>query len=285
MKHLPQIHHQLVSQQYHGFAMESIAQEGFVDGFKDFFTTKASPSNTAIVHRAAEKASEVRRTIERIRPFPNGKNTPAIRFLFKNEKLVNDLSKEMLADAKVISKVNEVLAEIVKLLSRAERDDEGKEIETALNNVISRARAELDDVNMLGNFYFSFRERSTSEMVGSHIDEQINPSYSSHGIDGILGIVIGLVFYVFDNVKAGKMLDQVNTRMEIDIGEFKKACGEIAKVLAETKTQVEKFVSEYQRNKKHDNKHVRHVLRYGHNVVGVATYIAGAYTPFLNYVD
>jgi len=292
MKHLPQILAQQRAQAQFAIAgvpssqlsvaQEGIAQEGFVDGFKDFFTHQATTSDLAIVRKAASTMAEYKVGLTSTRQFVNNNNMAALRYLFKEDQLTGNLVGDINHDVKTVGMVNDVLRNIVELLKKSKPEDRNNEIENGLISVLKEARVHLDDVAMLGNYYFSFGARGTGDMLGNHIDEDIKAKLRLG--NNLTEAAVGLVFYALDKKKADGLFPKINEKMDFDLNAFKSATTAYAKMLGQSAALIEEFIGEYKRSKRHDSKHVRHVLRYGHNVCGVLVAIASVTQPFLNYM-
>lgn len=285
MKHMNLVHARTTAAGGYSLAMEGIAQEGFVDGFKDFFTFKAKPDNANALRNTGSAMRGLSRAGEKLRQF--GRNTPteAMRFLFRHEKLTLNLPRDIQTDAGTVREVNKLLSGIVGLLKDARLTDESNEIETKLKTFVDQGMKSLSDQTFLGNFYLALQERGTSEYDGSHLDNEIDPKHGGSGGGGLGGLLVNTIFYVFDRKSADKLLDKMNEVLSnVDKAALGTASNAFAKEMETAAGLVEQFLESYNRLRKSDNKHVRHTLRYGHNVIYVLTAMSRPYRAFAHYV-
>lgn len=285
MKHMNRLHSQVVASGGFTVAQEAIAQEGFVDGVKDFFTFKAKSENANQVTNTANALRGLGRNTTSLRPFTDKTPVEAMRFLYRGEKQTRNLPQDIARDVGTLKDINQALSGVVGLLKSAKLADEGNEIEKALTGIIKTALKTLDDQTLLGNFYLSFEERGTAEYDGSHVDQDIDPKFAPHGSSGIGGLLMNTVFYIFDRNAAVKNMDRLNEVLkDTDLKALGTAAASVAGQLETSARLIQEFLTEYDRLKKSDNKHVRHVLRYGHNIIYLVTIAARPYRAFAHYV-
>lgn len=283
MKHMNLVHAQTRAMSGFSVAQEGIAQEGLVDGVKDFFTFKAAPENANAITNTANALRGLGNGADALRQFTPQTPVDAMRFLFRHEKLTLNLPRDIQKDVQTLHHVNQALTGIVGLLKSAKLTDESDEINQKLSGIIKESIKYLDDETFLGNFYLSFGERGTDEYDGSHKDGDLKPSIGP--THGFISLAVNLVYYVFDRKAAASLMDKMNEVLkDTDRKALNTQAAAFAKELETSAGLVRQFLEEYSRLKKHDNKHVRHTLRYGHNIIYLVTIMARTYRSFAHYV-
>lgn len=260
----------------------TIAQEGFVDAVKDFFTIKADSGDLRNLDAIIEAIKVSRSELKQVRPFYNDAPISAIRFVFRKGHPVSNVPLSISQDAKVMKSLNGVFAELISILQKARRGTSGKELRKQFAELIRGSEQKLGGVWLMNNFCFTLDKKRTYEWHDTSIDDKIDPKMLES--ETMTDTVINVITHALDKEEARKLMEIINQRMNFTAAQLKTASGEMLVEMERALELMKQFLDEYHRLKSDDSSNVRHILRYGHNIAGILSYVGRGMIPFYEYM-
>lgn len=264
------------------FTADAVAVEGFKDWVKDLFADGLTEKDISKVRATVDVMGDVKK-MDSFPTFRKGQSGDVVRFMLRNNNISRDLPEHIRGDVANLKILNGIVADVTDSLKKIKDDYGPEEVMRALSSIRTSTVIRLDGTKWLGNFVVTFRKEHATGWVNRERDDLVAPPdfYAGRGIGGL---IVGAIFYYFDNKQYGeniKTINQINTG--IDIEDFKKASLASREQYDQLVTNLQALLRENNRLKGHQVEEVRHTLRFARNLAGMAVYVSKVYKTFYTF--